>query len=127
MSSPEIFSAVARRLGEWHGTLPVKTTSKDEKYGNTLWGIMRRWADALPTGDEKQVEMKRVVEDELKWVFNELGDVGVQKDVGLVLGHCDLLNGNVVILPQKSGKEKGLGENKVEVHFIDYEYVFPLG
>lgn len=119
MSDPEIYSAVARRLGEWHGTVPVKAVSNDEKFGNTLWGILRRWADALPTGDEKQVQLKQTIEEELKWVVQELGNVGVQN--GLIFGHCDLLNGNVIILPKKSGKDKSVNENSVEVHFIDYE------
>jgi len=54
--------------------------------------------------------------------------------VGFIFGHCDLLNGNVIILPER--KKEGEGELVEEmrigavagsksVHFIDYEYVLP--
>src|SRR5690606_15653731 len=118
-SDPEIYSAVARRLGEWHGTVPVKPVSSDEKFGNTLWGIMRRWADALPVGDDKQRELRNTIEEELKWVYNKLGKVGVQN--GLIFGHRALFSVKVIILPQKRGKEKNVTESEVDVHFIDYE------
>lgn len=139
MGSPEISAAVARRLGEWHAVLPVKV----EAEAGTLWGVMRRWVEALPGGpgkSEKKAELAR----ELDWVMKELKGVGM--DVGYVLGHCDLLSGNVVILPRgktegREGWEVGVnglvpngatnGVNgsmrpsapvhNVEVHFIDYE------
>ncbi len=41
---------------------------------------------------------------------------GMDGGVGLVLGHCDLLNGNVIILPESGS------ETEKKIHLIDYEY-----
>lgn len=66
----------------------------------------------MGNGEEKarKAELQRELESLQKLLK------GVDGGVGLVTGHCDLLSGNVIILP---GEEERGGER--EVHFIDYE------
>ncbi|KAH8150126.1 uncharacterized protein LAJ45_05812 [Morchella importuna] len=138
MSQPSIWKAVAARLGEWHGTLPTSTTPPSSPASSssasssepdvTLWNVLQKWISALPEASKSQKERKELLQNELDLLqlgedeggFNIKGQDG---GMGAVVGHCDLLNGNVIILPEDDGVTSASGNTKV--HFIDYEYSTP--
>jgi ethanolamine kinase len=134
MSQPSIWKAVAARMGEWHGTLPTSTTPPPSPASSssasssepdvTLWNVLQKWISALPDASKSQKERKELLQKELDLLqlgedeggFNIKGQDG---GMGVVVGHCDLLNGNVIILPEDDGVTSAGGNTKV--HFIDYE------
>lgn len=126
LAQPETWTAVAKRLGQWHGELPrYPVAGKPEEMPSTdLWGVMQKWIDALPSGNDAEKQQKIEVQKELEELklSKEAGGKGLKGmdgGVGLVTGHCDLLSGNVIVLPGQ--EERG----QREVHFIDYEYATP--
>ncbi|KAF8471199.1 ethanolamine kinase [Kalaharituber pfeilii] len=147
LSNPDIFLAIADRLGEWHGVLPVNTIQPPVQLSVTdplalrhssessLWGVMQKWTDALPSNTHAEAARKQELLNELRFL-RESGLKGKDGGVGLVFGHCDLLNGNVIILPegaqegedlllQGTGLARSIGASSKRVHFIDYEYATP--
>ena len=128
LAVPATWSAVARRLGEWHGVLP--TYPADLACGSSpvapatdLWGVLHKWIQALPAASDAQKAQREELARELAVLETAqssggYGLKGQDGGWGLVTGHCDLLNGNVIILPGISNRER-------EVHLIDYEYSTP--
>jgi ethanolamine kinase len=125
LAVPQTWKAVARRLGQWHGILPTEPASvglnnhEMLQPANTLWGVLRKWISVLPSSNDAEKAQKEELRRELAVLETSLetGGYGLKgKDggVGLITGHCDLLNGNVIILPGRPGEER-------KVHFIDYE------
>ena len=154
LTSEPIWTAVARRLGEWHGSLPInavvsaepKTNGnplvdrvKDhgrglEKGGSSIalrkptpniWQVMLRWVNALPASTEADAKRKEQLRGELERSYNDLDSShGLGQD-GMIFGHCDLLSANVIVLPRPGTNGiKANGTNAV-VSFIDYEYATP--
>jgi ethanolamine kinase len=145
---PEIWRAVARRLAEWHATLPISAILEDgdvaEKRGRpkpNVWTVTRRWTDALPEDNPSQKKRKALLQEELTWLENELGDAPGIDGQSLVFSHCDLLHGNVIMLPSASRVPSPQSSSAsspttasvasvdqsphVSVNFIDYEYATP--
>ena len=123
LSDPATYAAIARRLGEWHGVLPRHQPDAAEQPDIDLWGVMNKWISALPSSTDaeksKKYELQREVDTlQLEKSKGGYGLKGLDGGVGLITGHCDLLSGNVIILPGAEGAEK-------TVHFIDYEYATP--
>ncbi|KAI5857978.1 kinase-like domain-containing protein [Tricharina praecox] len=126
LAVPETWKAVAERLGEWHGVLPTTSTTTDastpdDPEANNLWGVLHKWISALPSATDAQKTQKEELRRELAAMEKPraaggYGFKGHDGGVGLVTGHCDLLNGNVIILP---------GDGPRKVHLIDYEYATP--
>ncbi|KAK2611057.1 hypothetical protein N8I77_004436 [Diaporthe amygdali] len=160
---PEIYLAVAKRLAQWHATvpcLPGKTHISDkmdshcveilngaaEKYATlqeavdaaapgkqapNVWTVMQKWIFALPTKTPAQRERQKLLQAELSKLVVEMSHrPGLGKD-GLVFAHCDLLSGNVIVLPKGNHKDSGIVSNGTSsstdeaVTFIDYEYAVP--
>ncbi|MCJ1399479.1 hypothetical protein MMC11_002681 [Xylographa trunciseda] len=86
-----------------------------------IWTVIQKWIFALPVRTEVEMERRSSLQRELERTVAELGNSpGLGKD-GIVVGHCDLLSGNVIILPSQPN-----AEDTVElVSFIDYEYTTP--
>ncbi|KAI8959929.1 ethanolamine kinase [Daldinia sp. FL1419] len=146
LRTPPIYLAVARRLAQWHATVPciyetdpvkngVNGTSNGHhevaaehaapgKPSPNVWTVMQKWIHALPTKTETQRTRQANLQQELTKLIDELSTRPGLGENGLVFAHCDLLSGNVIIEPQdlSTGKEDGL---RKEVSFIDYEYATP--
>ncbi|KAJ9138531.1 Kinase-like protein [Coniochaeta hoffmannii] len=152
-----IYRAVARRLAQWHATVPclpgqtghsrrssradgglkkvLELAPADEgeyqravdgvapgKPTPNVWTVMQKWIFALPTDTEAQRARQAELQRELKWLVGTLSQrEGLGKN-GLVFAHCDLLSGNVIVLPTVEGSNGVSGTN---VTFIDYEYATP--
>ncbi|KAL1843167.1 hypothetical protein VTJ49DRAFT_2917 [Mycothermus thermophilus] len=147
LRKPDIYKAVARRLAQWHAIVPCisgrtghsRKTSRadgtpvtDDEFQRALdqvapgkpppnlWTVMQKWIFALPTDTEAQRARQAELQQELKRLIAELSQrpgLGVN---GLVFAHCDLLSGNVIVLPQSTEKAAD-----PTVAFIDYEYATP--
>ena len=98
-----------------------------------LWTVIHKWIDALPISTEAEKNRKDVLARELVWVADELGSMQGIDGKPFVFAHCDLLSGNVIVLPRTtdgSSSPKAAatilngsdGEDAVNVGFIDYEY-----
>ncbi|KAI9686669.1 MAG: hypothetical protein M1820_010597 [Bogoriella megaspora] len=162
---PEVYQAVARRLAEWHATLPVSAISsksssqyapspvdsllgdrqssdctmdgdaKKSSKGNSaptpnLWAVMQKWITALPADTDAARQRKEQLQEELEWLVKELSDTLGIGESPYVFSHCDLLSGNVIIMPSSGSKQPDAGESNndtpdLSVAFIDYEYATP--
>ncbi|KAK2045897.1 choline/ethanolamine kinase [Colletotrichum somersetense] len=149
LRKPTIYRAVASRLAQWHATVPCITqpTSTDgHAKGNggnghedpeamidnaapgkpvpNLWTVMQKWILALPTNTQVQRDRQDKLQKELEYIVKEFSQrPGLGVD-GLVFAHCDLLSGNVIVLPNSGLSSKG-GRKEATVTFIDYEYATP--
>ena len=125
-----------------------RTRSVEEAYAVTpgkvtpnMWTVMQRWIFALPTSTGAERTRKTQLQEEMRRTLKEFADLPGIGEGGLVLSHCDLLSGNVIILPSARhtngvAAANGVdathdieaaqnGEAAEEVAFIDYEYTTP--
>ncbi|QUC17015.1 uncharacterized protein UV8b_01256 [Ustilaginoidea virens] len=138
LADPPILRAIARRLAQWHATVPCIPDSSLRRKGScngdssndaliakaaagkpipTVWTTMQKWILALPTDTEPRRERKALLQKELGELIERLGQrPGLGHD-GLVFAHCDLLCANVIIHRDN--------EAEPSVSFIDYEYGTP--
>ncbi|KAH7274595.1 kinase-like domain-containing protein [Fusarium solani] len=145
LSDPLILTAIARRLAQWHATvpcLPDPNHARDDRHVNgtantngasngqdmidnaapgkpppNMWTIMQKWIFALPTDTDAQRERQALLQQELEGMIKKLSQrPGLGKN-GLVFAHCDLLCANVIIHRD--------GDAAPTVDFIDYEYATP--
>lgn len=109
-----------------------------------VWTVMQKWIFALPTDTEAQRARQASLQQDLRTLVSELsqrpglGANGVSYSgpyelflantmltvlPQLVFAHCDLLSGNVIVLPRT--QVTGVGKAEPTVTFIDYEYATP--
>ncbi|KAI9667814.1 MAG: hypothetical protein M1821_000633 [Bathelium mastoideum] len=94
----------------------VVSKIKQEAAPGDMWAVMRLWASRIPEEGEEGQDVKRRMVDEVESAFAELSGeegLGAQK---LVMGHCDLLAGNVLV------QDPGDTNEVAEIQLIDYEY-----
>ncbi|KAL9050918.1 MAG: hypothetical protein Q9162_006345 [Coniocarpon cinnabarinum] len=131
----DVWPATARRLGQWHATLPVAeavagTRQEDHQYVHlnkllpgqpipNVWTVLQRWIRALPRSTEQETQRRQMLQEELESSVKLLGGVSKLSNDQFVLSHTDLLSGNVIVLP------KARDDQEQEVSFIDYEYTTP--
>lgn len=175
---PSVYLAVARRLAQWHATVPclssapahangVDGTTNDTSHASVddvapgkpppnVWTVMQKWLLALPTETPEQRERQTMLQKELirliqdlsqrpglgkngvsfpqdmrvhVFVFSRMGAWTVSRSRfkranarQLVFAHCDLLSGNVIVMPKGAVDSHATEET---VNFIDYEYATP--
>ena len=145
LRKPHVYRAVARRLGQWHASLPISaiTTTPDlQKEANGLycgtkdgkqtrpspnmWGVISQWIDALPKDTEAERERNKVLSNELDFLASKFGETPGLGGRDYIFSHCDLLSGNVIV-EQPSGccnfEDGDTTERPVTI--IDYEYSTP--
>lgn len=128
----EIWRGVARRLAQWHATLPIASLITEipndqssssssppshrrksswllavdnitpDKPSPNLWTVMQKWIHSLPQETEDEKRRKERLQNELVWIVSLLGSTPGISENPLVFCHCDLLYGNVIIEPQPS-------------------------
>lgn len=89
-----------------------------------LWTVTQKWIFALPTNTEAERERKASLQQELEKIVNEFVDLPGLGSDGLVLSHCDLLSGNIIVQPRLSDSADDTAPVEI-VSFIDYEYTTP--
>ncbi|KAK0633385.1 kinase-like domain-containing protein [Immersiella caudata] len=155
LRKPVIYTAVARRLAQWHAVVPCipgrtghsRKNSKAEGYTGpvdnlgdaefqqvldhvapgkpspNVWSVMQKWIFALPTDTEEERARQAELQKELTTLVAELSQrPGLGKN-GLVFAHCDLLSGNVIVIPKSIDATSD--KTTETVTFIDYEYATP--
>ena len=161
---PEVWRGVARRIAEWHATLPITTVShvpspllsgkqKGPEVTHAIkrieamtptgmpspnvWTVMQKWILALPTDTDARKKRQVQLQTELEWLVKELSTTPGIGDRPLIFGHCDLLSGNVIVLPNSDSSSQNSTASSptlsaistdqpfVPVGFIDYEYSTP--
>ncbi|KAM7197609.1 Protein kinase-like domain containing protein [Naviculisporaceae sp. PSN 640] len=95
-----------------------------------VWTVMQKWIFALPTETETHRARQAELQKELALCVSELSQRPGLGQNALVFAHCDLLSGNVIVLPKTENVPNGNGATKpaeedVSVTFIDYEYATP--
>ncbi|KAM0723083.1 hypothetical protein Q7P37_001283 [Cladosporium fusiforme] len=137
----EVYQQVAKRLGEWHGGLPLAaissyshmngttpgqksapaTEQQPEPIPNT-WTVISQWIDALPTDSPEQTQKRDHLRTEFESIVARFSNVPGLFGKSYVFSHCDLLSGNVIV-QRPSGAPKDNTSHPVA--FIDYEYTTP--
>lgn len=144
LSDPALIAAVARRLAQWHATVPCLPdsaikgespaaggSSEDDDGSHkamivkaaagkpipNLWSTMQKWILALPTETEQQRERQALLQRELEEMIEKLSQRPGLGHNGLVFAHCDLLSANIIIHREP--------DQELSVSFIDYEYATP--
>lgn len=130
-----IYHQVAKRLGEWHSTIPIESITspladhaslngeqKHSKPNPNVWSVMRQWHAALQARTEDETEQKRRLLTELDRLEKRFGDMPGLLGKSYIFGHCDLLSGNVIVQHPTDIPPK---EEEPPVSFIDYEYATP--
>ena len=108
-----------------------ETTSKENSAPiPNVWGIMQKWIFALPTDTDAKQKRKDQLQSELEWAVKELADTPGTGGNPYVFSHCDLLSGNVIIMPDADKSAVMDGNSSASkparpVSFIDYEYATP--
>lgn len=69
-----IWRGVARKLAEWHA-VPIDEVSGKGDTIYTIWDLAGRWISALPTVTTEESLRKTTLNEELKWLMNELSDI----------------------------------------------------
>jgi len=137
LRQPGIVRAIARLLGIWHATLPISEAvgtplhfEHIAKYlsgkpQTNLWTVMQKWITALPSETMQQRERNEKLGLEVEQATKLLGNTPGLNHGDYILGHCDLLSGNVIILPDESHCAS-CENSATDVNFIDYEYATPV-
>ncbi|KAK8050358.1 kinase-like protein [Apiospora phragmitis] len=141
LREPRVYLAVARRLAQWHATMPcvhnesaMSNGLADSTSGTcstamvapnkpppNVWTVMQKWLHALPQETEAGMLRQKTLQTEFSWLIEELSQGPGLGEYGLVFAHCDLLSGNVIIEPKAAGSP----DTEETVAFIDYEYATP--
>jgi ethanolamine kinase len=147
LRKPKIYRQVAKRLGQWHGSLPVSAltmTSPTSETEHTAcengvkkisrpipnpWTVMVSWIEALPKQTAEQKERIHRLSNEVVEVTARLGNTPGLLGKDYIFGHCDLLCGNVIVSPRAESETLANGhlndDDERPVDFIDYEYAAP--
>ncbi|RSL60553.1 hypothetical protein CEP53_005399 [Fusarium sp. AF-6] len=118
MANPAIHRGVARELARWHATLPIvepKDQQSSLEHQPSVWATAKKWLDAIPSQPTRSKADKALLREQFHYVADKLllnGD----KPEPLVLGHGDLLCGNIIIQDETEPTETA------SVRFIDYEH-----
>jgi len=143
-SKADGFPVPASTLGDAEFQTAIDNVAPGKPPPN-VWTVMQKWIFALPTDTEAQRARQAELQKELTLCVSEFSQrpgLGVNavscpnaisspeytsnQDHQLVFAHCDLLSGNVIVLPKAEGVTNGNSAKAEEsVAFIDYEYATP--
>ncbi|KAI6246519.1 Ethanolamine kinase 2 [Erysiphe necator] len=86
-----------------------------------LWTVLKKWVSAVPTNTIAEKSRQQILQKETDRLILELSNrLGLGKN-SLVFAHCDLLSGNIVMLPRSTVDANAT----LTVSFIDFEYATP--
>ncbi|KAF5005858.1 hypothetical protein FDECE_7716 [Fusarium decemcellulare] len=125
MAKPRIYRGVARELARWHATLPsahFQDPQQSLEFEPSIWSTARRWLDAISSYPGGSPADKERLGEQFQYLANRLLLNGYVPDP-LVLGHGDLLSGNIIIQASPSPAAGGTAASTdvASVRFIDYE------
>jgi ethanolamine kinase len=144
LRKPEVYRAVAKLLGQWHGSLPISAITstpdldddaqrkhcglKDGRHTRpmpNIWSVMQQWIDALPNNTKEEKERNKVLNTELAELSDRFGETHGLDGKDYIFSHCDLLSGNVIMQKPSGVDSSEESRRDRPVSFIDYEYSTP--
>jgi ethanolamine kinase len=144
LRKPEVYRAVAKLLGQWHGSLPISAITstpdldddaqrkhcglengKHTRPMPNIWSVMQQWIDALPNNTKEEKERNKVLNTELAELSARFGETPGLDGKDYIFSHCDLLSGNVIMQKPSGVDASGSSRKDMPVSFIDYEYSTP--
>jgi ethanolamine kinase len=93
----------------------TEETRREEAPGD-MWAVMSHWAEQIPKETKNEKQIRERMKQEVESAFEELSTIEGLGGHKLVMGHCDLLAGNVLVLNPDDN------DPVAKVQFIDYEY-----
>ncbi|POS82465.1 hypothetical protein EPUL_006079 [Erysiphe pulchra] len=96
-------------------------STHQENISPNLWTVLQKWISALPTNTLAEKSRQQILQKEMDRMILELSNRPGLGNYSLVFAHCDLLSGNIVVLPQSTVDANAT----LTVSFIDYEYAAP--
>ncbi|KAK4450916.1 kinase-like domain-containing protein [Podospora aff. communis PSN243] len=117
MARERVWRGVARELARWHATItPIQPGDAHESFAREpgVWSTAKKWLDAVP----KNADTDKLHKD-LNYLAEKLLFSRSTPDP-LVLGHGDLLSGNIIIIEEEGQVSD---DEAATVRFIDYEHV----
>ncbi|KAM6535837.1 hypothetical protein FALCPG4_005371 [Fusarium falciforme] len=118
MANPVIYRGVARELARWHATLPIvepKDPQSSLEHEPSVWATAKKWLDAIPSQPTRSKADKTLLREQFHFLTGQLL-LNDDKLEPLVLGHGDLLCGNIIVQDLTESTEAA------SVRFIDYEH-----
>ncbi|KAK4163935.1 kinase-like domain-containing protein [Cladorrhinum sp. PSN259] len=112
-----VWRGIARELARWHVTLPAVTHDDPEKilnFESSIWSTAKRWLDAISAQPRRSTATKDSLRDGFAFLTQKLLFSHTIPNT-MVLGHGDLLSGNIIIQESSHGEVAA-------VRFIDYEH-----
>jgi ethanolamine kinase len=144
LRKPEVYRAVAKLLGQWHGSLPISAITstpdldddaqrkhcglkggKHTRPMPNIWSVMQQWIDALPNNTKQEKERNTVLNTELAELSARFGETPGLDGKDYIFSHCDLLSGNVIMQKPSGVNTSESSRKDMPVSFIDYEYSTP--
>ena len=147
LRKPEVYRQVAKRLGEWHGSLPISAVSSFPSLDGKMmpgqksaqakesipmpiptpntWTVISDWISALPVETNEQAQQQIMLSAELDDIVAKYNETPGLFGKSYVFSHCDLLSGNVIIERHVPGSDDETSPEERTVSFIDYEYSTP--
>jgi len=86
---------------------------------------MQKWINALPCKTAEEKTRNSTLQAALEETATTMANVPGLSNGAYVMSHCDLLSGNVIMLPSKIQTLLSKDREVCEVAFIDYEYTTP--
>lgn len=90
-----------------------------------IWTVLEKWINVLPANTPDERSRNEKFQKEFTWIVSEFAKRPGLGEDSLVVGHGDLLCGNIIILPRPPRKSAVCEDDVVEVALIDYEYATP--
>ncbi|PNS19816.1 Ethanolamine kinase 2 [Sphaceloma murrayae] len=140
----DVYCAVAEKLGQWHGSLPIAAISdindiqspgvnghvnggeaKSTVPFPNLWSVLQSWIDALPAQSDTQRQRIKTLQTEFDLLKSRLIRTRGLYGKDYIFSHCDLLCGNVIVDRSHATNGHTSGSSLPKIDFIDYEYATP--
>ncbi|KAL2754134.1 hypothetical protein ACRALDRAFT_1075997 [Sodiomyces alcalophilus JCM 7366] len=121
IAQAKIWRAVARELARWHAMLPTVRSEDPQQsfsYEPCIWSTAKKWLDAILSQPSRSMASKEKLREEFEYLTKKLLFNGSAPEP-LVLGHGDLLCGNIIAQNPIHGSAPS---EVASVRFIDYEH-----
>ncbi|KAF3312059.1 hypothetical protein TWF173_007553 [Orbilia oligospora] len=128
ITEEKIWRGVARELAQWHAILPAaKFNFESDNDGvksvldhkPNIWSTAKRWLEAIPESTGQEKAQKEMLRSDFEHLVHRLRPGDEAKKHHFVLGHGDLLSGNIII---QDSVKNATGHDVETVKFIDYEH-----
>ncbi|KAK0740108.1 kinase-like domain-containing protein [Schizothecium vesticola] len=121
VAQERVWRGVARELARWHATLPVvhpRDARESFALKPSVWSTAKKWLDAIPDQPRRSNANKDKLYEDFDFLIEKLLLSRSAPDLH-VLGHGDLLSGNIILIQEEEPVSDG---KAATARFIDYEH-----